>query len=423
MQMPIPDDWDFEACCRWVVYWPNSPKWLAILHGLIEQPSQGRYWDADSGNIVSTQNSFRSFYDHNFSLEEVLMSCDDTQLVAAFNSIAAALRTLAANQCCESGIPENGGVMVVINSNEGVQTPIYGTEPPGEVAPGEVPPDFSGTREEYDIEKCNLSAGIVDGWANTLDNLSFINFAQSIGLSALVVAALAGFITLPVTLIPTLIAAAIVLVAVRQMLRDLAGLIRDNKQQIVCILYESDSAQEIIAAYSDTLDLLIAAIPATGAVAFALKTIALILANSNTLNKLFNLSQGSAPDYDCSNCGCTLFTLETGNGILVDQGTDWIEVQGQYDGTRYDAFVFINWDYSGGVPCGPSLDITGIDVISGSITGGGGLDIYRIFDENVSVIYTSETTPPTLPFSGGFFIAIASTTAFTVKYTVDLGTE
>src|SRR4030066_1374170 len=77
MKIPIPDDWNGEDTCTWAVCWPSRPQWKAILFGLLSSPSKGRYWDEATGNIRFTQATFLPFYNQNFNLSEVIMSCNE----------------------------------------------------------------------------------------------------------------------------------------------------------------------------------------------------------------------------------------------------------------------------------------------------------------------------------------------------------
>jgi len=296
-EMPIPDDWDGESTCRWSVCWPNSPRWFAILNGLVGNPFQGRFWDGNTGSITDVKESFRAIYNKNFTLEGVIMACGDTGL----SELAAAVRLLAQNQCCE-GVPGQGGVTITITSPEGAITPIYGDIPAGNLPPGEIPPNYPGTLEEYNADKCRTAAALITGWIASMRNLAYVNFLENTALIAVVLAAVAGIIVMPPFLIPILIAAAIGQVGLQSGLLSLADGIEANFNDWVCYLYQSDSTEEILGLLSDALDAVLAAIPATGALGWALKTIALVMMNSNTINKLFELNQGSGPPYDCT-CG------------------------------------------------------------------------------------------------------------------------
>jgi hypothetical protein len=318
-QMPIPDDWDGVTTCRWSVCWPNSSQWFAILNGLVGTPLQGRFWDAGTGSIVNVQSAFREIYDYNFNLREVIMACGDTGL----SDLAAAVRLLAQNQCC-NGVTTTGGVTVTITSPEGAITPIYGSAPPGSLPGGEVPSGYPGNLEDYNADKCRTSAAIILAWVASMRNLAYVNWLENTALVAVVLAAVAGLIVLPEFLIPILIAAAIGQVGLQSALLSLADGIEANFDDWVCYLYRSESTEVVLGYVSDALDAVIAAIPATGALGWALKTIALVLMNTDTLNKLFTLNQGYGAPYTCtcSDAPCAF-------GFDTDaQGWSWEQIAG-----------------------------------------------------------------------------------------------
>ncbi len=145
--MPIPDDWDGLSFCRFAICWPDSPLWRVVLRGLVSEPARGFFWDERTGRVTDVLAGFRQTLDYNLELWEVIMACGESS--AALNQIAAAIRLLAANQCCGEAPPDNGGIQIVIQTPAGVTIPIYGSQPPGSLDPGEVPPDYPGTSREY----------------------------------------------------------------------------------------------------------------------------------------------------------------------------------------------------------------------------------------------------------------------------------
>lgn len=51
----IPDDWNGEDWQEICLAWPASPKWSAILVGVIDAMSRGRTWERSSGTITEAQ--------------------------------------------------------------------------------------------------------------------------------------------------------------------------------------------------------------------------------------------------------------------------------------------------------------------------------------------------------------------------------
>lgn len=128
MQIPIPDDWDGLSKCRFAVCWPDSPKWKAILFGLISSPSQGRFWDAATGYIKGVQAAFQPYYTENYQFKEVLMACGDTGLSEGLQAIAQAIVTASANSSSSSSaIASACCEQVIIQQQGGIQGTIPGT--------------------------------------------------------------------------------------------------------------------------------------------------------------------------------------------------------------------------------------------------------------------------------------------------------
>lgn len=73
MQAPIPDDWINDAWVCYALQWPDSTKWLAILNGLLSNPRQGRFWNAQSGSIKDAQAVGADIWYRN----QPLVSCAD----------------------------------------------------------------------------------------------------------------------------------------------------------------------------------------------------------------------------------------------------------------------------------------------------------------------------------------------------------
>jgi len=72
MSSPIPDDWDGQTWECYLVAWPKSTQWGAILRGFITTPTRGRFWDANSGSITDAQAVGRLITEENAE-----MQCND----------------------------------------------------------------------------------------------------------------------------------------------------------------------------------------------------------------------------------------------------------------------------------------------------------------------------------------------------------
>lgn len=319
MRIWIPDDWDGETYCRYAICWPNSPKWLAILRGQVTEIARGWFWDETTGDLLGTLDQARATLDYNIELREVIMACSDQGL----EKIAAAIIKLANSQCCDGTILDTGGVQGVVN--DGIDDiPIYGSIPPGSITPGIVPEGFEGTYEEYLTAKCNAAHAILDGVIQTCRNWAYINFAQTAGLVALLVAALAGWVVVPLYLITILIGGAIGLVGLQAALIGLADGLEARRDDIVCILIETDSTELIISRLSQVLASIISLLGVTGPVGAFLRLVASILFSTDTLNQLFEASVAAHPTRQCNCVGCDplndlIIQFDTGvEGFAID---------------------------------------------------------------------------------------------------------
>jgi len=75
MQAPIPADWTNDAWICYALQWPDSVHWLAILHGLLSNPRQGRFWNAASGSIKDVQEVGAEIWYRN----QPLVPCADSE--------------------------------------------------------------------------------------------------------------------------------------------------------------------------------------------------------------------------------------------------------------------------------------------------------------------------------------------------------
>ena len=398
MRLPIPDDWSGEFC-RYAVCWPNSPKWKAILRGIISQAARGWSWDEKTGDLILTLGAMRSVLPQNLDLREVIMACGDDNL----NRIADALFAIARNQCCGETAPGNGGIQGSVPDGNGGTVPIYGGEPPMTIPIGQVPPGYDGDYQDYLNDKCATAALIVQNVIDTIRNWAYINFAQTAGLVTTIVILIAGSVIVPVFLIPALIAAAIGLVGLQAALLALANGMQDNFDDLVCALYENDSTEGILTAVSLILGTIIAAIPATGAMANFLRLVAGLLFSTDTLNQLFTMQAGFAPAHDCSGCDDpSLGPWNVSRGDAVDWlAEQWIEATADNpscDATRNR--VNVQFDSDGvevrgcdnAVQLGGVVTLVGVELVSGSITQTGNPKL-RVRDANGVIIVSTNTLP------------------------------
>lgn len=350
MQVPMPDDWDGESFCRWAVCWPDSIKWKAILSGLLESPTQGRFWDFETGNFLDLRALFRPAYDYNFELKGVLMACQDQAIAEALQAIATALTNQTTggggatiNQsinCCEETIINVGGGVQgsVPGDEETGDTPIYGSVPPIGLPTGEFPPEFPDLAT-YQQDKCEMANLMIDNIITQLRAFSFLPLVNSTALAALVAASVFGIITLPVTIIPLIVAMMIILGTSAFYLDQFADYMADNREEWVCALFQADSSEGAITAVVELIQTGIAFLSITGPIAVAVKAIVLALFNSDTVNKLFQYTAHAIYEgADCSSCvsteGCFDFEAEQDllGWTVIDQSGGTVDLSIVTDG-------------------------------------------------------------------------------------------
>lgn len=372
-QAVIPDDWTNEYCA-YSVCWPNSPQWLAVLRGVLVLPASGRFWDETTGVITEAQAVIRETFDHNLHLQEVLMSCNDAT-ATALNNIAnaiiqsnqsVALTILSqGNACCEQTIiNQNGGVQGSTPQADDPETevPIYGTQPPIGVPPGEYPEGYDSL-EEYELDKCQVANLIVDGLIGSLRNLALITFTNIAGLAGLIVVAIVGLIAFPPAAIPMMVGFLLMAVGVFGALDSVADDIEANREQWVCAMFFNDNVTTVISVIADLIDTLIASIPITEPRAAAVKGIILLLLNSDTLNQLFRqTAHVNYPDADCSECGPMQWNRCTNTPIFgLEFDVDSVAGCGLSNGNCHAVLVAFDYDgstFADGSP-GYMVSITG----------------------------------------------------------------
>lgn len=118
-------------------------------------------------------------------------------------------------------------------------------------------------------------------------------------------------------MVPVAISVLLVLSGSLFLIAQFSAALTSNRAEIICVMVESDSTEGIISLLADLVDIILAAIPATGVIGWAIKSLFLLLANADTLNTLFDESLVAGyEDADCSECfGCEeqIWDFETGN--------------------------------------------------------------------------------------------------------------
>jgi len=333
MEQPIPEDWDGVSFCKWAVCWPDSVAWKAILYGLLESPTQGRYWDFTTGNFLELRALFRPAYLYNFNLKEVLMACDDAglELIAqALNNIATSLNNQASatvqvsQECCDN--TGSGGA--------GTNPPPFDPTTPGdpEVDP---PPSGFETWEEFESDKCAIAWDIVETLLNDLGEIALLNLVD-IGITSLATI-LAVALATPIPFVNiTAVAAFLLSIAAEIVIATAISLLNANQEALVCALFlgtNSQNSRDTFLSQFNTIVDNAAVDPVEG---FAIKTLIAYFMTSQVTNRLYIKDTAQSwPERDCSNCTVMLMeTFPTGNGATgtIDGSDPAYTVASQPDG-------------------------------------------------------------------------------------------
>lgn len=309
-QGTIPSDWTGDYC-RYAVCWPKSEQWLAVLRGVLTLPARGRFWDEHTGSILEAQSVIRETFDNNLHLGEVIMACNDVELIAAFADIATAIRYAADRDfakaiCCGDGTTTGGtgGYAGTATQPEaGTIVPIYGNNPPALLPPGENWPEGFTSGTEWDVHKCSIANLIFDGVIYTLAFLGSLTITNISVLTGLIGAGIAGILVFPPAGIVLMVGAIIALTGFLQMFLEIRDEMISQRQEFICAMYGAESVDAAIGILADLMDLVIALVTTVGPLGAAIKTVLLLLFNGDALNQLFDSTADYAyPDADCSGC-------------------------------------------------------------------------------------------------------------------------
>lgn len=332
MQMPMPDDWDGASFCRWAICWPDSNQWRAILHGLVETPTRGRFWDFDTGNFESLRDSFLPAYEYNYQLQEVVMACGDTAISDALNNIAVALGRLSAGggggNCASYCYSEATSSPLFYVTIDDVSYPIYGSTPIAVLPESGFPVGYE-SEAVYLADKCAKANKMADDLIGSLDQLGSVIWYQSVLGVAFLGACLVGLITVPPVAIPILLFLLVGTEALDTALIQAANYLDTHREELVCALYEGESVEAVLGAVGALLVTMVGYLAFSSPVAAAVKTVILYLLTGDTLNVLFTASAlGAYPEADCSGCGEEEFPViqvRDVNGAWVDSDLVWNE--------------------------------------------------------------------------------------------------
>jgi hypothetical protein len=327
----IPDDWLGEYC-RFAVCWPNSPKWLGVLRGVLSIPQEGRFWEEASGTITEAQDIIEETFDYNFRNEEVIMACGDESIANALLAIATAMQgsVSGGNQSgCEVRCYSTSDfqVQTIVDLGDGDNFPIYGKEPIVDYPHASVPEGYDDI-DQYLADKCAKSNKLVTDFITTIRNFGEIEWGLNAVTAVAILACLAGVITVPEVVLPTLMWILLSGLSISTACTGLANYLDANYQDVVCAIYEAEGVDAVISAVSALLTIAIATLSLEGSVAIALKQLAMLLLSSDNLNWLFtSKAKELYPSADCSDCDSPIEVLQIYDsaGAWVNTGWNWGE--------------------------------------------------------------------------------------------------
>lgn len=407
-QGTIPSDWLGEYCC-YAVEWPNSPQWLAVLRGVLALPAKGRFWDENTGSIITACNIIKQTYDNNLHLEGVIMACNDPalgQIASALNKIALAMANNGPS-CCDGG--GSGGAPAnqpELNPDE-QGTP--GTDPP---------PTGFDTWEQFYAQKCAVAYDIISKLESDLGTLAIMEWGSA-GAEAIT----ASLLVLLVTPIPAAAVIALVfllLTSAAVIISSTAlSLVNDNEGDLICALYNGTSSESSLGMFLSEFNDFVDSGVSDPVEQFAVKALMSYMVGASVANRLYTLdSTRSFPVQDCSSC------TESGNWIdrWEIEGneiaewfvpSDWFGLIAKNDDPVWDVYASVNAHIvkaefrtlSGWTSVGDSFKL-GQDV-EGDIYTGDDFDEFRAACETANLV--APASSPTFQWS------ISSSTTFTVE--------
>jgi len=378
-QVPIPEDWDGLTTQCYVVEWPSSVAWRAILFGLMSMATRGRYWDGRTGNIVDTQNIGREYLDRFIEMNgDGSMSCFD-EIAAKLDCICVALQNLP--NSLNGGVPFGSGGAGSIEA-----------EPSEFVDNGTAFPAGYDDVEEYRENKCNLIEYIIEKITVSLESIGFLNLAGLTASGVVFGLGLASLIVAPVAF-PVLVALAgtmVVIWAAQGTLQTAMNNVIDYFNALDrCILFASRTAQDAIDDVYADID--------SSSLSDLEKQIAKNFITPDSVNILFSDKPplDGLPVGDCS--GCT--TCESGFSIAIGSGPS---IPNYEDPAGFTSAAFNNFQY---------LQVTsfktGLPIRFVSISGwssGNPPDQFRISDGGDGTsgnLYAEDTFPTGQTFDPG----------------------
>lgn len=365
------------------------------------------YLIPNDAEFLSIRREIAEFIDNYNGVDQ--MNCDITSALQALAQ--------ASGACCPGGGGGGGSILDIGGE------PYFGTEQPLSEQTS-FPSENFETESEYLGHKCDVANAIVDGLIASLNNFSLLSLASIISGSAIIsIAAIAGLLTVP----PLAFFVALIITGVAfGLFHTLSNAIADAREEIVCLLYNSETATAAYDALEDWVNDWAISVGVLEIGIEPIKNIIMSTAPIDTMNKLFTafgLPEGFVPDIDCSVC-------ETCPDVWVVTGFD--NGDGTYTATQpnppsgsWDCYLNFGTDHSvlDCSNCGPEFSVT-INSITGWTEIQSGLASFRVYSDAdcptpTADLYASDTMM-TLPATYCCrSIRVFSDTEFTMSITVN----
>jgi len=341
---------------------------ISILVSAIKFASWATRWVDSDGYLLRSQGrgtDLAAALEYIEQLENRLMTDYTSEIGAGLQAIASAILN---RKCCD-GTSMAGSAFLQPGVTSG-GFPFYGSQVGIEVVENEPPEGFE-TWEEYELFKCRVANIIADGLILTLRQLRRLSVDGVIAGTVSLGIAFAVGISVPVAGWAVVLAAITVLALVMDKLDDLADELEAVRGEMVCSLYNSSNTTDAYNGVVDLIEEALVAVGASTAITYALRTVALSLVGTDTLNQLFRAGLDILyADADCSGCGQVEFEIvvDVGSTVTSSQNGDtWsftVDSAGADPVPHSHSFSCTGYDY---------FTVTTMTYVSGTISGYNGV--------------------------------------------------
>lgn len=336
---------------------------------------------------------------------EISQFLEETNEMAFCTDITEALETIANNMGtagCECGSSGAGGSAETPSTNQpGV---------PGNPLPGDEVPAGFADYAEYNAYKCDIAEWIVQQVESDLTWWQGANF-----VTITVAAFTAGLLTpIPgdelIAGLGLLVALALQGVTVAAV-GNMIDAIDNNREAFLCAMYDAGNAAESSSNLATEIDTAIDG-ETTAIYAPLLKTILGDMFNATNVNRLYvrwDEKADSLPTGDCSDCSCMPVTQI---GTETDPG-EW-DTEFWSPATDPPGKNVVNVKFMSGGVC----EVNDLLIVPTNINptpGSPGVKGYQLYDDAMSLIYDSDTVPPST--DGVHTLVVQSNTAGSIDVT------